>query len=566
MYPQIQIEEQLHTFRAESQLKSEAKGGYIRGKILLSEETIGKDFNLALYDMHGNPHTNLLFVTPSVRQPYGKNESNKDLGISPASYYISVIWNNGTYIIDHNNHPYLTSFAQKNESIVGSQFWNPQTKEILLGPNGLKLTILKPLMKGSNSKITDSEMRTRRDITKSYNLDNTKVKLGLTISDNGHEKLYFANALIEDAAEYNLVMEDSSTKAICNNGFFILKVDLKKGRLTRARISRLDMLLIEAKPSIPRDRWLWIEEYLSLPINLTIIKYKYSQKEIQFCIQTNPVYKYKNDLSIQLEVHYKDGTKKIFTKEKYIKISDHIQDSCHCYDHRESVEGFNLKHLKEPSIILKRKFPDDVEENDDFAESVLAKSISSDSMVNWEDIEPSLKPSSIKIFDDQLKKEIINLEKALPTCITIDVAGKKQTKLCINMDGSVSVEHLKDGYDRKKIAKLDKPTYIGESSTPQLNEVNSTPSKRFIQVPVFLEEEDTPVIHYLEAEVVDSEKSFPRSRHNVTLQRPKVGDRDCSLESENQIDNGSSQNFFTLKDCVYVFLFLMLYHFYFKIT
>ena len=134
------------------------------------------------------------------------------------------------------------------------------------------------------------------------------------------------------------------------------------------------------------------------------------------------------------------------------------------------------------------------------------------------------------------------------------------------MDGSVSVEHLKDGYDRKKIAKLDKPTYIGESSTPQLNEVNSTPSKHYIHVPVFLEEEDTPVIHYLEAEVVDSEKSFPRSRHNVTLQRPKVGDRDCSLESENQIDSGSSQNFFTLKDCVYVFLFLMLYHFYFKST
>merc|ERR1712024_375202 len=117
-----------------------------------------------------------------------------------------------------------------------------------------------------------------RGITKSYNLDNTKVKLGLALNDNGHEKLYFANALIEDAAEYNLVIEDSSTKAICNNGFFILKVDLKKGRLTRARISRLDMLLIEAKPSIPRDRWLWIEEYLSLPINLTIIKYKYSQK------------------------------------------------------------------------------------------------------------------------------------------------------------------------------------------------------------------------------------------------------------------------------------------------
>ena len=77
----LQIEPNLHTrFRVESELKSDAKGGYIQGKISLPDEAIGQNFKLALYDIHDQPHTNLLFVTPFARQIYGKNVSKKILG------------------------------------------------------------------------------------------------------------------------------------------------------------------------------------------------------------------------------------------------------------------------------------------------------------------------------------------------------------------------------------------------------------------------------------------------------------------------------------------------------
>ena len=129
MLPLIKIKEELHTrFRVESELKSDAKGGYIQGKISLPDEAIGQNFKLALYDIHDQPHTNLLFVTPFTRQIYGQNASKKDLGITPDSHYVSVIYKNGTYMIDHENHPYLKSLALRNEPIVGPQFWNPQEK------------------------------------------------------------------------------------------------------------------------------------------------------------------------------------------------------------------------------------------------------------------------------------------------------------------------------------------------------------------------------------------------------------------------------------------------------
>ena len=86
-------------------------------------------------------------------------------------------------MIDHENHPYLKLLALRNEPIVGPQFWNPQEKRFTLGPEGLRLTVLKPLVKGNNnSKITESKMRIRRGISKECKVNNTKVKLGLEIA------------------------------------------------------------------------------------------------------------------------------------------------------------------------------------------------------------------------------------------------------------------------------------------------------------------------------------------------------------------------------------------------
>ena len=464
MIPEIKIEKNTHTrFRVESELKSDAKGGYIRGKILLPCELVGiYGFKLALYDIHDKHHTNLLFVTPFTRQIYGQNASKKDLGITPDSYYISVIYKNGTYIIDHKNHPYLTSLAQKNEPIVGPQFWNPQRNEFILGPEGLRLTVLKPLMKGNNSKITESKMRFLRGVSKDYNIDNTKVKLGLMIDFDfkflpGADKVFFSN-VIEDTAEYDLLIADSSTKAICDNGKFLLKVDLKKGRLTKTKISHLELKLI--------DEYDQGNEYL------TATDYKIiSQKDVQFYVpETYPLYDFQTNLKIKLFVHYKDGTPpKIFVKEKYMKLMKHSETSCHCDLQSESVETFLRENpkLKEQSRFLKRKFIDNVG-NENFADiDQYIHSNAVNTMVDdLDDIIPSFSPSKVEFFDCDDEK-IGDFKMSSSTYITIKVTNidkniiKNQSKIDINSDGSIrisdQVEYAKLVDDGVKTAKFGPP-------------------------------------------------------------------------------------------------------------
>ena len=98
--------------------------------------------------------------------------------------------------------------------------------------------------------------------------------------------------------------------------------------------------------------------------------------------------------------------------------------------------------LREQSRFLKRKFPNEAYEN--LAESDLAKfigndDITSNSMENLNDIEPSYSPSTVKFFDESEEEEICTIEKCLPICITINVIGKKQSQLRINEDGTASI-------------------------------------------------------------------------------------------------------------------------------
>ena len=59
----VSITNQFHTFKSWSQLKNEAKGGYLEGLIHVPESV--KKIELALYDKDGKEgHPCLLFVTP----------------------------------------------------------------------------------------------------------------------------------------------------------------------------------------------------------------------------------------------------------------------------------------------------------------------------------------------------------------------------------------------------------------------------------------------------------------------------------------------------------------------
>ena len=54
------------------------------------------------------------------------------------SFCVNLKYKNESYELDTTNHPYLPD-----SGILGAKFWNQETKEIQLGPEGLKITVAK---------------------------------------------------------------------------------------------------------------------------------------------------------------------------------------------------------------------------------------------------------------------------------------------------------------------------------------------------------------------------------------------------------------------------------------
>ena len=131
----IAISQHLHKFRAFSELKKEAKGGYIEAKIKIPHHC--PNFQLALYSTNNyGDHTNLLHITPYNRQ---KNIFSKDVEPSPESYRVNFSYDiaKKKYYIVSSNHSYLINNPSL-DCLVGPEFWNFDLKEITLGSEGLR--------------------------------------------------------------------------------------------------------------------------------------------------------------------------------------------------------------------------------------------------------------------------------------------------------------------------------------------------------------------------------------------------------------------------------------------
>ena len=120
--PEILIQDALHYFRYESELKKEAKGGCLIGKIKLPNSAIGSAIELELCDIERNPLENkfYLYVTPFGRQkPYAKEGHF----LVPESTKLQLIFKEGKYYVDYKYHPYLKPLIDKSYPIVGRQFF-----------------------------------------------------------------------------------------------------------------------------------------------------------------------------------------------------------------------------------------------------------------------------------------------------------------------------------------------------------------------------------------------------------------------------------------------------------
>ena len=67
--------ERFHSFRSWSQLEDESKGGYLSGFVKVPDKVL--KIELALYTKEGNPHPNLLFVTPHFKKMNEKPNTMK---------------------------------------------------------------------------------------------------------------------------------------------------------------------------------------------------------------------------------------------------------------------------------------------------------------------------------------------------------------------------------------------------------------------------------------------------------------------------------------------------------
>ena len=128
-------------------------GDYIQGLIkmpkLQNQNCYPDNIELALYSTANveESHVHLLHVTPLMKNP------TKEL--PKESYYVKLKYQNGTYVLDTSNHQYLP----KNGTLVGAKFWNQESGEIVLGKEGLRLTVVKPVGKGAP---VEQEMRRLR--------------------------------------------------------------------------------------------------------------------------------------------------------------------------------------------------------------------------------------------------------------------------------------------------------------------------------------------------------------------------------------------------------------------
>ena len=465
----MQIEEQSY-FRVESEVKKDAKGGYIKGKISLPEGAVGSNLKLALYDINGDPHPNLLFVTPYMRQGYGQNVQNKELGLSPESHYLSLIYKNGTYDLAHHNHLYLRPLIEKGESIVGPKFWKPETNEILLGPEGLRLTVLKPLRKGNDSKILDSEMRKARKIPEGRTINYAKVKLGLTISTQdwnfpmGRKKLLHSN-VIEDVAEYGLEISDVSPPIICDNGQFQVKINFNRGKLIKSKISKMTLKFLRGYDEVLKSN-----------------QYKIiTQKEVHFYVKSNPflVLEHTINLNTRIEIMYQDNTYKKVEKKRCFKITKHSQkpNLCHCHEHKQNAQQF-LQEItpksKAGSQNKKRKILDNekVSRPMDFQNFCERMNNEDDDLSDLDSIESLDMNSTVVEFYNDSEKEIFRFKKSLPTSIQVKVIGKKNSRITINQDGSLSVEDVLDEDDFDLFDMMDP----NDERTPSRNPMWGPPS------------------------------------------------------------------------------------------
>ena len=230
----------MHPFRNISLLKNEAKGNYLEAVITDIPENVTLELSLA-DSVQDQPHPFLLFVTPYETQ----DVIDKEALITKECFKVVIKWQNDKYVLETENHTYLPS-----NGIVGPKFWRPTEKgKIVLGEEGLRLSVLKVLQKGTNANnLTVKALKEYHGISNAKN-DFTKVRLKMKITET--ERIYYSDPLL-DKLTYGFDIEDINIAkaAIQDEGLQFINVFLKGRNLKANYFCTLQIYDKEKRPII----------------------------------------------------------------------------------------------------------------------------------------------------------------------------------------------------------------------------------------------------------------------------------------------------------------------------
>ena len=202
----VKLKSAFHFFRSFSELKNEAKGGYIEAEVDVPDNV--QTIKIALVTHHSipEPHVNLLFVTPKVK-------NSKCLELKPEDH--AVILNR----VDNDQFEIVQPryWPSGKEEFFGPNFF--KDGKLVLGKSGLQLTICKAGQK-SKTDIHQVYMQNYLGINKFVG-DFSKARLEISF-----DNFSIYSNVIFDKNKYLFKIEEILTPQICNKGDHIVTIVL----------------------------------------------------------------------------------------------------------------------------------------------------------------------------------------------------------------------------------------------------------------------------------------------------------------------------------------------------
>ena len=211
----IEVDKNLHQFRAFSEFKHENKGGYIQAKIPVPPEAIKLSISLVSHDK--KPHVNLLFISPRDKMGTSVGE------MTPEDSVLRMVKIQGAWTV------VVPQYWKNLNSghILGCNYWNKDTSELVLGKNALQVTVCKAAQKVNSG--TSVRMMEKYLGLGEFQGEFEKVRLLVEFQLEEAVTIKLYSQVIFDQNKYDLEIHEIFNRIVCNKGDQVIVINFNKG-------------------------------------------------------------------------------------------------------------------------------------------------------------------------------------------------------------------------------------------------------------------------------------------------------------------------------------------------